>query len=262
MEPPVVDDVSIPASIFYSIPEGHLPVSNFSYDPGMKIDTDKDVFEIRRLKLQELVDRFETQKKFAEAAGLDATVVSRMLYPPGKANKRNIGEQSARQIEESLKLSRGWLDGLAKSAESNVTYVGPNEPKGSFPVISWVSAGQWMEAIEPYHPKGVDRWYETTVDCSENSFWLDVKGDSMTAPAGLSIPEGMAILIDPEIEARNGKLVVAKLDSENEATFKKLVVDAGRKFLKPLNPQYPMTEIDGNCRIIGVVVDAKVTNLP
>lgn len=237
-------------------------MSKFSYDSGMKIEANNDIFEIRRQKLQELVDGFETQRKFAEAAGLDATVVSRMLYPSGKANKRNIGEQSARQIEDALKLSRGWMDGLAKAPESNVTFAGLNEPKGTFPVISWVSAGQWMEAVEPYHRKSVDRWYETTVDCSESSFWLDVKGDSMTAPVGLSIPEGMAILIDPEVEPRNGKLVVAKLDSENEATFKKLVIDAGRKFLKPLNPHYPMTEINGNCRIVGVVVDAKITNLP
>lgn len=55
------------------------------------------------------------------------------------------------------------------------------------------------------------------------------------ALAGLSIPgEGMIILVDPEVEPRNGKLVVAKLEGENEATFKKLVIDAGRKFLKPL----------------------------
>nr|WP_241175042.1 MULTISPECIES: S24 family peptidase [Kosakonia] len=193
---------------------------------------------------------------------MDPTVVSRMLYPEGKANKRNIGEQAARQIEDALKLHRGWMDGLADKTDNNVSYAGLNEPQGAYPVISWVSAGQWMEAVEPYHRRGIDRWYETTVECSEDSFWLDVKGDSMTSPVGLSIPEGMAILVDPAVEPRSGKLVVAKLDSENEATFKKLVVDAGRKFLKPLNPQYPMTEIDGNCRIIGVVVDAKITNLP
>jgi SOS-response transcriptional repressor LexA len=30
----------------------------------------------------------------------------------------------------------------------------------------------------------------------------------------------MVILVDPEVEPRNGKLVVAKLDQDNEATFK------------------------------------------
>lgn len=84
----------------------------------------------------------------------------------------------------------------------------------------------------------------------------------MTAPSGLSIPEGTVILVDPEVEAVSGKLVVAKLESENEATFKKYVVDAGHRYLKPLNPQYSMIPINGNCRIVGVVVDAKIANLP
>ncbi|ELE9750646.1 helix-turn-helix transcriptional regulator [Enterobacter kobei] len=85
----------------------------------MKTET-PDIFELRRLKLQELVARFKTQREFAEKAGLDPTVVSRMLYPAGKANKRNIGEQSARQIEEALQISRGWMDGLGQGASSNV----------------------------------------------------------------------------------------------------------------------------------------------
>jgi SOS-response transcriptional repressor LexA len=60
-----------------------------------------------------------------------------------------------------------------------------------------------------------------------------MQGDSM-ALAGLSIPEGMVILVDPEVEPRNGKLVVAKLEQDNEATFKKFVIDSGRRFLNLL----------------------------
>lgn len=81
----------------------------------MKTDTPPDIFEIRRQKLLELVGGFKTQRSFAEKAGLDPTVVSRMLYPVGKANKRNIGEQAARQIEDALQVSRGWMDGLTES---------------------------------------------------------------------------------------------------------------------------------------------------
>lgn len=164
-------------------------------------------------------------------------------------------------LAKALNCSPNYLHN-GDSSQSNVAYHGLNKPKGSYPLISWVSAGQWMEAVEPYHRKAIDNWYDTTVECSEDSFWLDVQGDSMTSPVGLSIPEGMVILVDPEAEPRSGKLVVAKLEGVNEATFKKYVVDAGRKYLKPLNPQYQMMEIDGNCKIIGVVVDAKLVNLP
>lgn len=164
-------------------------------------------------------------------------------------------------LAKALDCSPNYLHN-GDSSQANVAYHGLNKPKGSYPLISWVSAGQWMEAVEPYHRKAIDNWYDTTVDCSEESFWLDVQGDSMTSPVGLSIPEGMVILVDPEAEPRSGKLVVAKLEGINEATFKKYVVDAGRRYLKPLNPQYQMIEIDGNCKIIGVVVDAKLVNLP
>lgn len=85
----------------------------------MKTET-PDIFELRRLKLQELVTRFKTQREFAEKAGLDPTVVSRMLYPVGKPNKRNIGEQAARRIEDALKISRGWMDGLGPTSKMDV----------------------------------------------------------------------------------------------------------------------------------------------
>ncbi|MGT2566045.1 LexA family transcriptional regulator [Enterobacter kobei] len=91
----------------------------------MKTET-PDIFELRRLKLQELVARFKTQKEFAETAGLDPTVVSRMLYPLGKSNKRNIGEQAARQIEDALKISRGWMDGLGPASDVDVSVLSPN----------------------------------------------------------------------------------------------------------------------------------------
>lgn len=221
--------------------------------------------EIRKANLESLYDQRQketgmTKAQFAELIETSPAALSQLL---GQNPNRNIGDKMARKIETALSLPFGWMDVLHSSdGATNVSFRGLNETKGSYPVISWVSAGQWMEAIEPYHRKSIDRWYDTTVVCSEDSFWLDVKGDSMTSPVGLSIPEGAAILIDPEVEPINGKLVVAKLEGENEATFKKLVIDAGRRFLKPLNPQYPMLEVNGNCRIIGVVVDAKILNIP
>ncbi|WP_406670508.1 S24 family peptidase [Raoultella terrigena] len=221
--------------------------------------------EIRKANLENLIEKKKADSglnkaQFAELIDISPGALSQLI---GENPNRNIGDKTARKIETSLNLPFGWMDVLhATESDRNVTFRGINEPQGSYPVISWVSAGQWMEAVEPYHRKSIDRWYETTVECSDDSFWLDVQGDSMTSPVGLSIPEGAAILVDPEVEPINGKLVIAKLEGDNEATFKKLVIDAGRRFLKPLNPQYPMIEINGNCKIIGVVVDAKILNIP
>lgn len=141
-------------------------------------------------------------------------------------------------------------------SESNVSSTAQPALSFRYPVISWVSAGAWSEAVEPY-PAGISDRYEFSEYNSKGpAFWLEVKGDSMTSPVGTSIAQGSLILVDTEVEATPGKLVVAKLPDSNEATFKKLVSDGGRLYLKPLNPGYPTEVFDENCRIVGVVVQA------
>jgi SOS-response transcriptional repressor LexA len=66
----------------------------------------------------------------------------------------------------------------------------------------------------------------------------------------------MMVLFDTGKEAKNGSLVIAKQTDANEATFKKLIIDGGQKYLKGLNPSWPMIPIDGTCRIIGVAVQS------
>lgn len=122
------------------------------------------------------------------------------------------------------------------------------------PVISWVQAGCFTECRHSETHIEAERWVETALRVSDNSFALDVQGDSMTNPNGLpTIPQGATVIVDPEAEPINGKIVVARLDGTNEATVKKLVIDGHQKFLVPLNPRYPNIPIDDNCIIIGVV---------
>ncbi|CAH6577197.1 TPA: helix-turn-helix domain-containing protein [Citrobacter freundii] len=160
------------------------------------------------------------------------------------------------ELAVALGTSVDWL--LNGSAEVNVKYAGPNNPKGKYPLISAVSAGCWTEACEPYNLKDIEEWYDSDINMLGDGFWLRVEGDSMTSPVGQSIPEGHLVLVDTGREPSNGSLVVAKLIDANEATFKKLVIDGGMKYLKGLNPAWPMIPINGNCKIIGVVVEARV----
>lgn len=223
-----------------------------------------DKYEKRRLRLIQIRDQFCGGKAVDVARKIERepSYVSRMLYEEGKKGKKRIADDMVEIIENAFSLPRGWMDEIADNGHGNVSYAGKLKETKGFPLISWVSAGQWLEAVEPYKIEEIDEWPETTQNAGPHSFWLTVKGDSMTSPVGFTVPEGMIILVDPSKEAKSGKLVVAKLVNDNEATFKMYVEDAGRKFLKPLNPHYPMTEIDGNCAIIGTVIDAKWQKLP
>ncbi len=150
------------------------------------------------------------------------------------------------------------IESMSASSQGNVRFIGPYTPGNKYPVLSSVQAGAWCEAVEAYTLKDIDLWLESDAHIQGEAFWLQVDGDSMTAPAGLSIPEGTFVLFDTGREAINGSLVIAKLSDSNEATFKKLVIDGGVRYLKGLNPSWPMVHINGNCRIIGVAVETKL----
>ncbi|MCG8709233.1 hypothetical protein JHU04_002473 [Brenneria sp. 4F2] len=185
-----------------------------------------------------------------------------MLYPEGKKGKKRIADDMVELIESSFGLERGWMDGISQKEEAkpekNFTYAGPYKPAPKYPVISSVQAGAWAEAIEPYTLDDVAEWLESDAKIQGKAFWLLVDGDSMTAPAGQSVPQGSYVLFDTGREAVNGSLVIAKLSDYNEATFKKLAIEGGQRYLKGLNPNWPIITINGNCKIIGVAVEAKM----
>lgn len=195
---------------------------------------------------------------FAEKLGKQQSQASAFA---GENPSKGIGAKIARQIEASFGKPSGWLDIPHQDmweGVSNVESAPAQYGSRRAPVISWVQAGEWSEAIDLHLPGFGDSYEQVPDSASHNAFWLRVVGDSMTAPTGQSIPEGMLILVDPDVDPINGSLVVAKLEDSQEVTFKKLVIDAGQKYLKPLNPSYNTIAINGNCRVVGVVTEAKV----
>lgn len=127
-------------------------------------------------------------------------------------------------------------------------------PLNKLPVISFVQAGEWREIIDAFAPGDADEWIYTSARVSNSSFGLRVVNDSMQNPyGGLSIPEGAIVIVDPEIQPVNGSIVVARLEDSVESTLKKLVIDGDKRYLKPLNPDYPIMPIEQECTIVGVV---------
>ena len=198
-----------------------------------------------------------TQVELAKKVGIDQASISDLER--GRSGRSSYNASIAKACGVSaLWLEKGSGEMLDSGASEPSNVEVTVQPSFRYPVISWVAAGAWAEAVEPFPPGYSDRYELSDYDSKGAAFWLEVKGDSMTSPVGTSITEGMMILVDTEAEAISGKLVVAKLADSNEATFKKLVEDGGRRFLKPLNPAYPVEMCTEGCRIVGVVVRAMV----
>lgn len=194
-----------------------------------------------------------TQTELAEKTGTTQQAIVQL--ESGKTKRPRYLPELAKVLGCDI----DWLlDGKDVITGDNVGSYRPYTPGNKYPVISRVQAGAWGEAIEAYTLKDIDQWLESDAHIQGDAFWLEVEGDSMTAPIGLSIPEGTFVLFDTGREAENGNLVIAKLIDDNEATFKKLIIDGRQKYLKGLNPQWPMVPINGNCKIIGVGVETKM----
>lgn len=169
--------------------------------------------------------------------------------------------ENVERIARALGVTTEWLwkgEGsttIATGPQSNVE-PGP-KVRGFVPLISWVQAGVWCEMQEPYELADVEAWLPCAVSHSSATFALRVRGLSMFNPhERRSFRDGDIIFVDPAKDFENGSLVIAKLADSKEATFKQLVLEGDRQFLKPLNPSWPdpIIELPDDALICGVVV--------
>lgn len=209
--------------------------------------------DFRRERLRRLINEMGKslgiergkQKLFADRVETPAAYISQIIN-----GTRELGDDVARRIEEKLGLRPGEMDlPLHDEDHLNTGNVVPvSSTVRNVPLISWVQAGHWNEAVDMHEPGYAEDWEPTTERVGPNAFALRVQGDSMEP----EFPAGGIVIVDPSVEARNGDYVIAKVGGS--ATFKQYVEDAGRAYLKPLNARYQIIEMTEGCSIAGVVV--------
>lgn len=192
-----------------------------------------------------------TQAETALAVGVSRVSISQ--WEKGETSPKGV---NLHKLANVLKCDPSWLltgqgSPVPANTEPSNVEAGP-ELQGAYPVISWVQAGDWSQ-IHEINRLEADH-YPCPVKCSKQTFLLKVCGMSMSPVFN----EGELIFVDPDVQPTNGKYVIARLDDENEATFKQLIIESGHKFLKAANPDWPtkIQPINGNCTIVGVVISA------
>lgn len=200
----------------------------------------------------------EFSEAIAEALGVNHRWLKDQLGPKergtvvdgtGVALARSSGTATAEIQQLDSRLSR------RASSTGNVEPA-PDIRPGGLPLISWVQAGAFCEAIDNLMPGDAESYIATTHPHGPRAYALRVRGDSMLNVGGEdSFREGDIILVDPDREARHRAFVIVRLPGENEVTFKQLLVEGQKRYLQALNPQWPnrVIEMPADAVVCGVV---------
>lgn len=125
------------------------------------------------------------------------------------------------------------------------------------PLISWVQAGNWNDAEDPYSVGDAEDWLPCPTSCGPRTYCLRVSGLSQYNPNGeVSYREGDIIFIDPDLDPMPGDDVIVRLEDEGKTTFKQYIEENGERYLRARNPTWPNPIIPVNSTAIfcGVVI--------
>ncbi len=199
-----------------------------------------------------------SQEELAKKAGVTRVAISKAELGLTK----NFNGDTLFNVARALKCDPEWLQtgkgSIAShsanfAAEPTASYSASQPSQYKIPVLDWHFV---LEQIAK-NKNDIKEWLDTTLDVSTDAFWLRVKTDAMASPVGLTIPEGMMILVDPARNLSSGDLAIFKKAGTTEILFRKYVEEAGDRYLRPLNQSYKMIRIDEQYAPVGVVAEAK-----
>lgn len=200
-----------------------------------------NIISIRRQNVQALIQRHQLSlRSFADAIERSPAQVSAIA---GRNPHKGIGHVLARHIEERFNLPAGALD-VPSDAESNAAFLKPVANR--LPVLGAASAGRIMENIENTE---IEEYVVAPGPTGPDAFALKIEGISMEE----KFHEGDKIIIDPDLEWKNGDFVYAIRVDENTGTFKQLRTEGDQYFLCAINPSFEprYTRMDGEWKIVG-----------
>ena len=214
----------------------------------MSAISDRIASRMREMGLKQayLVERYELSKG----------TVSKWISGTNVPNGKNLTK-----LAEALETTENWIiTGEPTSQENKISFIPPKETElleltsRTIPVISWVQAGNWTPVVAtdmnnviehlPYDPRA-----------GKDGFALIVKGASMEP----EFRKNDRIYVNPNYQIDDlpsGTLVVMSCNCDEEATFKELIVEDGKRYLRALNPNWvePIMQLDDTCRLVGKVV--------
>lgn len=169
--------------------------------------------------------------------------MSRGGFRPGAGRKSNTGAFGEKTVVRRIPVSISAIfDTYIQSLKSDR---GISLESVFYREDSSIKLPLFSNKVAAGYPSPAEEDIESYLDLNTHlipkpatSFCVKVSGDSMIL-AGIN--DGDILVVDRSLEAKNGSIVIAVLNSE--LTVKRLSIEAGRCYLKPENNAYEPIEI-------------------
>ncbi len=209
--------------------------------------SDMNKFE-DRVKLS-IKNSGKKQREIAKISGITEGAISQ--WKQGIVKKAYA--DNLKKFARACNVNAEWLiDGSGNMVLSTpiANFEKIQKAHGRVPIISWDQLNDIASIT-----RGIDLTkYDHAVSSSEHindlTYAIRVRGDSM-APIFV---EGDILIVDPTMKHAAGDYVIAKI-GDKEATLKQLTQDGSDWYLKPVNPAYPIKQVDDTTVIIAVVLE-------
>ncbi len=187
-----------------------------------------------------------SQAKLASLLKLSTPTISEWM-----AGKKNPGEKNIKKMAKIFKKSEEEIREIFNTEKENQNNIIDGKIELTYiPVrgLSSASGGKFIleetETFLPFKKSG------------PNQFAIKIVGDCMVDPDDPrnSIYDGDYVIVDPDVEARNGDVIVARLDGEY-STVKRMYRHGEEVRLVPDNPDYAPIIRTGATFIVGKVID-------
>lgn len=197
----------------------------------------------------------KSQAEIAREMGITQSAITQWLS--GKTKSLKI--ETALALEKATGVVATWIaTGLGPKLLVEKEAISAVETPLVVPLYTWRQAAGLANG-SPEVPLDDHRPHlASPVDHSECAYALEVRGASMSnSPGPISFSEKDALFVERYLEPENGSFVIARIDNEEEATFRQLMIEGASKYLHALNPAWPSRIIDfksHSIEIVGVVI--------
>lgn len=190
-----------------------------------------------------------SQRELANEVGVSHVTISQWENSDSHPSGANL-----MLLSLALGCTPSYLMYGSESDRAEVT-LQPVAPSMNYPLLTSLQAGTWQGLV--FEVSSIESWLISGSSLIGRGFWLRITGNAMASLSGLGIAEGSLVLFDTAQEAGPGDLILVKKKYLGEPMFRQLVIDGGIKYLRALNPEWPVRELDSSYEVIGVGVESR-----